>query len=113
MKDFEFPYAKDKVEDKSSATLFFAYISFWLTLFMVIISAFQESVLTALISSFVLFLICIFFYRARKIDTLKLSRDGFEIGDDDDNDSNSDTDTRGGSQAINEEGKTGWGNANK
>ena len=81
MDDFKFPFALDKAENKSSVTLFFAYISFLLTAILIIVMSCQLSLNTGLIASFVLFLISIFFYRARKIDTLKISKSGFEIGD--------------------------------
>jgi hypothetical protein len=78
------PLAFDAASKKPSVTLLFAYISFFQTFTLITLLACYDELLYALIASFVLFLICIFFYRARKIDTLKVSRDGFEIGDDDD-----------------------------
>lgn len=86
MKDFKFPFALDKTTGKPSITLFFAYVSFWQTFTLIVISAFQIDLLTALIASFVLFLICIFMYRQRGVDKLKLGRDGFELSNDTSND---------------------------
>ena len=90
------PLAVDRAEGKPSVTLLFSYLSFLETFVLIIIVAYQGQLLYALIASFVLFLISIFFYRARKIDTLKVGKEGFEISDDDDNE---ESDTERGPRA--------------
>ena len=112
MQDFKFPYALDKSTNKSSATLFFAYISFWQTFVLILIFA-NADLAYALVASFVLFIITIFIYRARRIDSLKVGKEGFEIGDDGkDNEDEVDVPTKSKKVPINESEKVeGWGNA--
>jgi hypothetical protein len=105
LRDFQFPFAHDKATGKPSVTLFFAYVAFWQTFTLIIISAFQIDILTALIASFVLFLICIFFYRARGIDKLKAGREGFELSNDTSNDEEVD-DKKNSDEPV-----EGWGSA--
>lgn len=116
MQDFKFPYALDKATNKSSATLFFAYISYWLTFTLIVVFAVQESLGYALIASFVLFLITIYIYRARKLDGLKISKSGFEIASDskpsNGKDSEEDNDAPAPTTSEATDSKPeGWGNA--
>lgn len=91
MQDFKFPFAQDKSTNKSSATLFFAYISFWQTFILVICLAYDQ-LLYGVLSSFALYIISIFMYRQRGIDKLKLGRNGIEISNDNKSNDNEDED---------------------
>ncbi len=111
MQDFKFPYALDKATNKSSATLFFAYISYWLTFTLIVVFACQESLGLALIASFVLFLITIYIYRARKLDGIKVTRQGFEIDSDGKTNGKSNEDSEPSQDSEPSEKPEGWGSA--
>ena len=71
MKDFEFPFAKDKTTGKSSATLFFAYVGF-LIAGMSVMYLLNVDAIAGTIASLVLFFGSLVLYRLRQVDRLKV-----------------------------------------
>lgn len=71
MKDFEFPFAKDKTTGKSSATLFFAYVGF-LIAGMSVMYLLNVDAIAGTIASLVLFFGCLILYRLKQLDKVKI-----------------------------------------
>lgn len=64
----DFFYANDKTEGKPSSTLFYAYISFWVSICSLIALHFSDRFQTATTMSFILTAMTIIFYMIRKIN---------------------------------------------
>ena len=71
MKDFEFPFAKDKSTGKSSATLFFAYVAFLIAVAVTINLAHADAIAGAT-AALILFFGSLVLYRLKQIDKLKV-----------------------------------------
>lgn len=82
MKDFEFPFAIDKVSKKPSVTLFFAYVSFLIALGVTIYLTVKD-VIAGSVAALMLFFGCLLIYRMRQIDRFKfdLQNKSIEIED--------------------------------
>jgi len=82
MKDFEFPFAIDKVSKKPSVTLFFAYVSFLIALGVTIYLTVKD-VIAGSVAALMLFFGCLLMYRMRSIDKFKISikDQSFEVED--------------------------------
>lgn len=72
MKDFEFPFAKDKVTNKPSVTLLFAYVSFILATLACGYLLYKDAI-AGTVSSLMLFFGTVIFYRMRRIDSFKFN----------------------------------------
>lgn len=70
MKDFEFPFALDKVTGKSSATLFFAYVAFMVALLATGYLVYKDAIAGAT-SALMLFFGCLVLYKMRHLDKMK------------------------------------------
>lgn len=78
-KGLYFPYAFDAERKSPSATLFFAYISFYIASISLIFLHFNEKLLTATIMSFVFTGMMIIFYMIRKLNKAKIDLDDKSI----------------------------------
>lgn len=74
-KGLKFPYAHDGVSGKPSVTLFFSYVSFYLTIISLIALHFKDSLLIASITTCVYSCIMIIFYLIRTIKRAKIDLD--------------------------------------
>ena len=72
MRDFEFPFAKDKTSGKSSVTLFFAYVSFLLATIVTGYLVYKDAI-AGTVSALMLFFGCLLMYRLRQVDKFKIS----------------------------------------
>jgi|SRR5690606_30295877 len=77
----KFWYAYDSVTEQKSITLFFTYITFWLSVAGSVLVYFNTELIIASINSMVFWLISFVMYRIRRIDTFKFDLDdtSFEI----------------------------------
>jgi hypothetical protein len=86
------PYLIDPVTKEPSVTLLFTYISFLVCLLSIIVLHFIPAVQSASITSISLFVICLIFYRLRKLDDVSINLKSGEVeiksDDGDDNKSN-------------------------
>lgn len=78
MKDFEFPFAIDKVNKKPSVTLFFAYVSFMLAIVIVVYLTYRD-VLAGSVAALMLFFGSLLMYRLRRLDSFSIDLDDKEI----------------------------------
>lgn len=78
-KGLYFPYAFDAERKVPSATLFFAYISFYIAAISVILLHFNEKLLTATIMTFIFTGMMIVFYMIRKLNKAKIDLDDKSI----------------------------------
>ncbi len=78
MKDFEFPFAIDKVSKKPSVTLFFAYVSFLIALGVTIYLTVKD-VIAGSVAALMLFFGCLLFYRLRRLDNFSIDLDDKSI----------------------------------
>jgi len=78
MKDFEFPFATDKVSGKPSVTLFFAYVSFLIAVGITIYLTIKD-VIAGSVAALMLFFGCLLMYRLRKLDSFSIDFDDKEI----------------------------------
>lgn len=78
MKDFEFPFAIDKVTKKPSVTLFFAYVSFILSLVVVCYLTYRD-VIAGSAAALMLFFGSLLMYRLRRLDSFSIDLDDKEI----------------------------------
>jgi hypothetical protein len=78
MKDFNFPFATDKVTNKPSVTLLFAYVSFLLSLGVIIYLTVKD-VLAGSVGALMLFFGCLLMYRLRKLDSFSIDMDDRSI----------------------------------
>lgn len=78
-KGLYFPFAYDSEHQRPSATLFFAYISFYIAIFSLIILHFKLELLTATIMAFVFNGLMIIFYMIRKLTKAKIDLDDKSI----------------------------------
>lgn len=68
-----FPFAHDPVTKQSSVTLLFTYVSFILSLASVIALQFFPQVQTGSLFSIGLFIVCLVFYRLRRLDDVSVN----------------------------------------
>ena len=80
MKNIDMPFIVDKVTNKPSITLTFAYVSFVLIVTLTIVLAFSNIEL-AIINGLFLFFGCAALYKMRQWDKISFSKKGFEIED--------------------------------
>ena len=78
MRDFEFPFAKDKTSGKSSVTLFFAYVSFLLAAIVTGYLVYKDAI-AGTVSALMLFFGCLLMYRLRRLDSFSIDLDDKQI----------------------------------
>lgn len=84
---FKIPLAKEGVEGKPSATLWFAYISFFLALASEVYFIYKGDPLASTATAICFWVLAMVFYRLRKLDSVKIDLDNHSIeldGDDED-----------------------------
>lgn len=74
-KGLNFPYAKDGVTGKPSVTLFFSYVSFYMTIISLIALHFKDSLFVASATTAIYSCIMIIFYLIRTIKRAKIDLD--------------------------------------
>lgn len=73
------PMAFDGVNERPSATLFFTYFTYLLTVASIIYTFFDNNAFTPVVSSIILFVICLTIYRIRRLDSVELDLDDRSI----------------------------------
>lgn len=73
------PFLVDPATKEPSVTLLFTYISYLLSIVSIIVLHFIPSVQSASITSISLFVICLIFYRLRKLDDVSINLKSGEI----------------------------------
>lgn len=78
MKDFNFPFATDKANNKPSVTLLFAYVSFILAVSIIIYLTVKD-VIAGSAGALMLFFGCLLMYRLRRLDSFSVDIDDKSI----------------------------------
>lgn len=78
-KGLHFPFAYDAEHNRPSATLFFAYVSFYIAAISLILLHFKSELITATAMSFVFTCAMIIFYMIRKLNKAKIDFDDKSI----------------------------------
>lgn len=73
------PMAFDGANERPSATLFFTYFTYLLTVASIIYTFFDNNAFTPVVSSIILFVICLTIYRIRRLDSVELDLDDRSI----------------------------------
>ena len=74
-----FPFLHDPVSKQPSVTLLFAYVSFILVLISIVCLHFYAQIQSASLVSILFFVICMVFYRLRKLDSVAVNLKSGEV----------------------------------